>query len=250
MKNFTLNNNYYKLASILFLLIVWKLISIIIGQEILVPSPESTFQSLLYIVGSEKFFIIIFNTVFRSLIGFIIALFFAVLLGVLSIIWSPLLYLFKPIVTITKATPTMAVILLALIWLKTNITPIFVGFLVIFPILYSNVIEGFLNVDKKLIEMADIYKVNKSRIFSNIYMPSIISYLFAGITTALGLNLKVNIAAEVLSQPKLSIGTSLYLEKINLNTEGVFAWTVIAIITASLFDFFLSIFQKKIHKWK
>ncbi len=250
MQNFTLNNNFYKFISLILLVITWKLISVIVGQEILVPSPESTIQSLLSIISSENFFYIIFNTISRSLIGFFIALFFAVLLGIFSILLNPLLYLFKPIVTITKATPTMAVILLALIWLKTNITPIFVGFLVIFPILYSNVIEGFLSVDEKLIEMANIYKVNKSKIVSNIYIPSILSYLFAGITTALGLNLKVNIAAEVLSQPEFSIGTSLYLEKINLNTEGVFAWTIIAIIIASLFDFFLNIFQKKIQKWK
>ncbi len=133
----------------------------------------------------------------------------------------------------------MAVILLALIWLRSEKAPILVAFLVTFPILYQNVVQGIRQVDLKLIEMVNLYGVNKWKILKDLYLPSIRSYLLAGMSTAMGLTIKIVIAAEVLSQPYLSIGTSFQLEKAHLNTAGVFAWSFIAIVLASIFDWII-----------
>ncbi len=78
-----------------------------------------------------------------------------------------------------------------------------------FPIICTNVIEGIKNIDIKLIEMAKIYKIKKYRIIREIYLPSMVPFLIAAISTSFGIGWKVVIAAEVLSQPKYAIGTSL-----------------------------------------
>lgn len=236
IKNKSYKEVAYTCISVIALIILWKVISVVVGKEIIIPSPESTLERLIFIIKQDNFIPSIMNTLIRTILGFLFAFTLALILGMLSGFFKPVYYLLKPVVLINKAMPTMAVILIALIWLKSEIAPILVGFLVIFPILYSSVILGIRNVDTKLIEMVKMYKLSNTKIIKDIYIPSIKSYLTTAASTAMGLNLKVIIAAEVLSQPRVSIGTSFYIEKVNLNTAGVFAWSIIAILMAGILD--------------
>ncbi|KXZ40436.1 Binding-protein-dependent transport system inner membrane component [Alkalithermobacter thermoalcaliphilus JW-YL-7 = DSM 7308] len=71
-----------------------------------------------------------------------------------------------------------------------------------FPIIWTNVVTGVKNVDKKLLQMAKVYKVKNTVILKRIYLPSITPYVSAAFITSLGLGWKVSVAAEVLSHPK------------------------------------------------
>ncbi len=244
IKNKPRDDKRYVLLSIGISIILWKVISLWVGKSIIIPSPEETIVALISIIKNPEFSIAVYNTLKRIIIGFTFTFILAVILGMVSGFYNPVYYILKPVVTVFKAVPTMAVILLALIWLESETAPILVGFLVTFPLLYQNVVQGIVNIDKQLIEMAKIYKVGKIKMIREIYLPSIKSYLLAGISTALGLTVKIVIAAEVLSQPKISIGTSFQMERANINTAGVFAWAIIAIVIAGSFDILIKYAQK------
>ena len=47
---------------------------------------------------------------------------------------------------------------------------------------------------------------------------------------------KSGVAAELIGQYKLSIGNQLYMDKITLDTAGVFAWTVVILLVSWLFE--------------
>lgn len=249
MKDFIIKDKLLLIFSIISLGVIWKILSIQVGAEILVPPPESVLRSCVALLREPGFLESVFHTILRSILGFSIALVAALVMGITGGTFKTAYILFIPIVSITKATPTMSVILLALIWVHTEIAPVLVGFLVIFPILYGNIVAGIKNVDSNLLQMAKMYRIRKKRIITELYLPSIFSYLIAGASTSLGLNLKVVIAAEVLSQPRMSIGTHLQMEQISLNTAGVFAWTLVAIAISSCFDWGLGRIQKKTDKW-
>lgn len=244
IKNSSGENKKYILISIGILIILWKIISLWIGKAIILPSPEETIIALVRIIKTPLFIASVYSTLKRIIIGFSFTLFLSIVLGVMSGFYKPVYYLLKPVVTVFKAIPTMAVILLAIIWLESEIAPILVGFLVAFPLLYENVVQGIFSIDIRLVEMARIYKLSTVKTIREIYLPSIKSYLLAGISTALGLTVKVIIAAEVLSQPRISIGTSFQIEKANLNTAGVFAWAVVAIVMAGTFDAIIKLTKK------
>lgn len=234
----------YVVLSIIILIIIWKLIAIWVGKPIIIPSPEATFIELVKIIRSKIFILAVAHTFRRMVIGFVITFVSAVVLGMLSGFYDFIYYLLKPIVTLFKAVPTMAIILLAIIWLKSETAPILVAFLVVFPLLYENVVQGIREVDQHLIEMVRVYKVGRIRVIKDIYLPSIQSYLMAGISTAIGLNVKIIIAAEVLCQPYISIGTSFQMEKSNLNTAGVFAWSIIAIMIVGIFEVMVKLIKR------
>lgn len=249
MKDFILQNKkvkefFFTTLSICLLLIIWKTLSLIVDKEIIIPSPESTFREMIRISSHPNFLTAIFNTLRRAIIGFIIALGLGLSLGMLSGFYKPVYILLKPFVLINKAMPTMAMILLALIWLESEKAPILVGFVIIFPIIYENVVQGIRNVDVKLVEMMDIYDVDRFTKFKDLYIPSIRSFLHGATVAAMGLNLKIVVAAEVLSQPRISMGTSFQIERANLNTAGVFAWALITIILAAILEQGLKVLKR------
>jgi NitT/TauT family transport system permease protein len=180
------------------------------------------------------------------LISVLSSLVFGILSGLIKSFYN----LMKPVVAILKAVPTMAIVILALIWLESEKAPILIGIILVFPVLYHSVVEGMLNVDIKLLQMANLYSVSKKYIIKDIYLPVICSYLSSSIGAALGLTLKAVIAGEVLGQPKYSIGGSMQLEKMYLNTSGVFAWIIIVVLISVIVEGSIKLLFFKVNKWK
>lgn len=251
MKIFTIiKSKFPTILSILILITIWKIISEIIDSEIIVPSPEETFKSLILILKSKAFLKTVMATVIRGWMGFLLSCILGLIVGMLAGINCFLEKMIQPLLVVIKATPVMSIILIALIWFKTDIVPIFVSFLVAFPIICLNVMEGIKSVDVKIIQMAKIYKVKKWRIIIEIYIPAIMSFLVAGFSTAMGIGWKAVIAAEVLSQPKYAIGKSLQMAKSYIEIGDVFAWTVVAIFLSFIFEKAIRIMEKKIVRWR
>jgi NitT/TauT family transport system permease protein len=217
----------------------------VVNKSIIIPSPEETVVSLFEIITAQGFLVIILNTLRRVLLGFLLSFFAGLFLGVLAGFINPIYFLLKPYILIQKSIPTMAIILIAIIWLSSDITPILVGFLVIFPIIYGSVVTGIKSIDSKLLEMAHIYQLSLKLRITKLYIPSIRDSLITTVSTTLSLNLKIIIAAEVLSQPNKSIGTSFQIEKAMLNTSGVFAWAIITILIATLFDVIIRLVKNR-----
>ncbi|QZY55372.1 ABC transporter permease [Crassaminicella profunda] len=251
MKIFTIiKNKFPTILSILILTFTWKIISEIIDSEMILPSPEVTCKAMFLLIKSEAFFKIVMMTIKRGCIGFFLSCTLGLGVGLLTGSNLFLEKLMEPILVVIKSTPVMSIIILALIWFKTDDVPIFVSFLVAFPIICVNVSEGIKNVDRKFLEMAKIYHVKKYRVIVEIYLPAIASYFMAGISTAMGIGWKAVIAAEVLSQPTFAIGTSLYNSKVYIETENVLAWTVIAVFLSFIFEKIIRIIEQKMIKWR
>lgn len=238
-------NRIYMILSAAVLLLLWKIIAMLVGKSIIIPSPEETLQALIVIITQGHFVMRVLNTMGRVLISFTVAFLGGLCLGVLAGFFEPMYYLMKPVVLIQKSIPTMAVVLIAIIWLGSDLAPTLVGVLIIFPMIYATVADGIINMDPNLLEMADVYQFGHKKRLKHLYLPVINSALWSVSSVALGLNMKIIIAGEVLSQPNLAMGTAFQIEKAALNTAGVFAWAFVAIIIAALFDWVLAWLRKR-----
>ncbi len=239
MKIFTLKDRELSLASKLLIIVLWIVLSRLIDNEIILPTLSSTVNGLGKIISNPEFFNILGFSILRSLLGFIVSLTIAIIMGILARLSKVLYSLMLPIVRFLSSTPTIAIIILALIWLNNEIVPLFVGFIMVFPILYETVLKSILNIDTKILEMARVYRVSKLNIIREIYLPSIFIGLCNILSSAMAINLKMVIAGEVLSQPKYAIGTNLQIQKIYLNTSGVFAWIIIILAIGKLYEYLM-----------
>jgi NitT/TauT family transport system permease protein len=225
-----------RLLSPILALGIWKILSLIVDRSVILPSPEETVVELLRIAGSGEFLAVIGATFLRVLISFLLALGAALATGILAGLSKPVEDLFTAPVTTMRAAPTMGVVLIALIWLDSEGAPLLVVSLVTFPILYAAVVAGIHGIDEQLLEMHEVFRIGFAQRLRHFYLPSLVPHLKAGIAAALGLNVKVMIAAEVLSQPRRGIGTMFQIERAQLNTPGLFAWCAIVVVLAYLLD--------------
>ena len=251
MKDSTYKNNLITLSSILLLVLGWALAAKRAGKEIILPSPLVTFKQLLSLLSSANFWQHLSATLLRGLAGFGLSYLMGLMIGLFSGLNRHFKTFFQPWLTAIRSTPSMALILLALIWFKSNAVTLFVTFLVVFPIVTQNVSEGLQQVDPRLKELARLYQVSTTRVLREMYLPAILPYLATGAAAGLGLTWKVMIAAEVLANPPTGIGTQMDTARIFLQTAEVFAWTIVVITISLFFDRLLySLLRRQLFYWE
>ena len=96
--------------------------------------------------------------------------------------------------------------ILCLIWLSSAQLPVFISFLMVLPVLYNNVLQGFKTADPQLLEMAGLYGVPFGRRLVFIHLPQIKPFLLSACGVALGMAWKAGVAAEVIGITSGSIG--------------------------------------------
>jgi NitT/TauT family transport system permease protein len=209
---------------------IWQIISLIVGQEILLPPPGKVFLHAAFLLRLPEFWYTIFSSFFRIMGGFFLGVMCGCLLAVGTCVSPWMKRFFTPALKVIKATPVASFIILALVWMKQGGVSIFIVFLMVLPLIWANVSAGIESADPKLLQMAKLFGFSRSKILRLIYWPTVFPFLLSGIITALGFAWKAGVAAEVLATPQNSIGTQLYDAKIYLETTDLFAWTVVVIL--------------------
>ena len=224
------------LLIVLFWGLVWQALSMIVGLELLLPSPISTLKRLFELAGTLEFYEIILRSLVRILIGTAAAVILGVILAVASAKFRLLHDFISPIMTVIKAVPVASFIVLMLLWTGRDILPSIISALIVLPIVWSNIETGILETDKGLIELAKVYKMSGWKKARHIYMPSTLPYFISSLNSSLGLAWKAGIAAEVLALPVIAIGKQIYESKLYLETVDLFAWTLTVIIISLIIE--------------
>lgn len=219
-------------------LVLWQLVYIAVDMELLVVSPLTVLRRLFELGQTAEFWQYSIGSLGRIIAGFALGGVVGTLLAVLCSVFGFAREFFSPAITVIKSTPVASFIILTLVWLTGQNVPIFIGFLMVLPVIYSNVYQGIHEVDPKLLEMAQVFGMSRRKKLTKIYIPSVMPYFMAACRTSLGLAWKAGVAAEVIGVTKDSIGRQLYYSKIYLETADLFAWTAIVIILSLMLEKF------------
>lgn len=229
-------NNKYRILAIFFWIAVWQIASMIVDMEMLLASPFAVTGALIDLVGKNIFWKSIFNSFIKIIFGFCLAIVFGVFCAIMAYISVLLKELISPFMKIIKATPVASFIILALLWVSSANLSILISFLMVLPVIYTNVLQGLYSTDPKLLEMAKVFRIGWSKKMRYIYVPAVMPYFVTASSVGLGFCWKAGIAAEVIGLPKNSIGRQLYDAKLYLMTKELFAWTIIIICISMVFE--------------
>lgn len=227
-------------GSVSVILGIWMIVAAVIDSPVIFPYPHSVVADFLRLFTDKSFYLNVGATVLRSLESFVIIVFAGAVAGIAAGKNRYVETLIKPLVAVFKATPVMSVVLVAFIWFRTGAVPVFSAFLMAFPVMFVQTLNGMQNIDKKLIQMCNIYRINGIKRLKEFTLPALMPSIITGARQSLSMIWKVVIAAEVLTIPEKGIGKSLQLSQIQLETSKVFAWTVVAILLTSLGDYILN----------
>ena len=219
-----------RLGAVVFWLLLWQVGSMLLNQEILLVSPVSACATLFRLMGEADFYRAVFGSFGRILAGFVLSTILGVLLAALARACAPARILLRPLLSTIKATPVASIVILALIWIRSTNLSIFISFLMVLPITYENVLEGFDSADPKLLEMARVFRLPFYARARAIFAPAAFPMLRAAVRLSLGMCWKAGIAAEVIAQPRNSIGSAHLQAKLFFATPEMFAWTLAIIL--------------------
>lgn len=226
----------YLPLTLLFWVGVWWIVAALFQKPLLLPTPVAVVGTLLSLIKQGYFWLTVALSLFRILCGILLALISGTLLALITF-KSPFAHqLFSPLLTLFKATPVASVIFLVLLWIGRDNVPLFIAFVMALPIVWSNVREGLLQTDKRLLEMAELFRVSHRDQLRYIRIPSLFPYFLAACRSAIALAWKAGIAAEVLCVPENSIGRAIYEGKQYLLTDELFAWTLVVILISALVE--------------
>ena len=229
-------NKYLKpLISVITILALWDIIAAAINDGYFMPSVRDTASALVKIVASGQFIRVLFTAFFRVISGLILGIIFGVIIATICHKYEIVNTILSPIISIMKATPVACIIVL--LWIRLNYTEIaiFVVVLMVLPIVWQNVYDAFKSIDKGLIEVADIFKLDKIQRLKALVIPTVLSYLLPATITAIGLAWKAEIAAEIMTNS--NIGKLIYnFKTVSYDTASIFAWTAIIVTFSIIFE--------------
>ncbi len=219
-----------------FWLAIWEILSLIVGKEVLLPSPAVTVKTLFSLAVTGEFWAFCGASVMRIAAGLIFGTAAGVILAALSARSILIRDAVSPVLSIIRATPVASFIILALVWIGRGNVPAFTAFLMVLPVIRNSVLVGISGIDRSLKEVSDVYGFSFIKRFRLLYFPSVAPSFFGGLRTCLGLAWKAGIAAEVICNPERGIGAALYDSKVYLNTAELFAWTAAVVIISMIFE--------------
>ncbi len=218
------------------LLALWQVGAHVLDSQILLPGLAPVFKTLVSIIGDGPFLANIGATVVRAFQSFLIIVILGSVAGVLGGNFPLFSAAMKPFVTTLKAVPVMSIILLAFIWFTSGQVPLFSAFLMGFPVMYVQVESGWRSIDGNLIQMCDLYEIKGFDRLVHFTIPSLVPSLVTGARISLSMVWKVVIAAEVLTVPRYGVGSRMQLAQVQLQTDRVLSWTLIAILLTACGD--------------
>ena len=237
----TAAHNRIRLWAVVFWLQVWQGAGMLLAVRfphghLLLATPVDAVRCLLALAGTSAFWRSIGYSALRILGGFLVSCLAASVLAVPAARWNWVRELLSPPVAVVKAVPVASFIILTLVWLDSQALAFFIAFLMVFPPVYLNVLEGIRQADRQLLEMASVFRVPLWRRVKGIYLPAVLPYFRTAASLGLGLCWKAGVAAEVIGLPVGSIGEQLYQAKVYYLTPELFAWTAVIVAVSVAFE--------------
>lgn len=230
---------------LLFWIGVWWLAAWRVGKPLLFPSPLPVVERLAEMMRTAEFYRITANSLFNVLKGILIAVLGGCILSAITSRIKLLRDAVLPLMTVIKATPVASFIILALIWIGAVKVPTFITVLIVLPVVWTNLDEGFLRIDPQLTEVTKVYQIPFLRRLRILILPSLRPYFVSACRTSMGLAWKAGIAAEIIAMPRNSIGTMMGDAKQYIETVDLFAWTLTVILLSLIIEFlFAALFKK------
>ena len=241
-------NSVYYFVSVIFIVILWCIISSSDINGIIFPSPSAVFHNLINLLKTRLFYIQVLSTLKRCLVALLLVLLLGSSLGLISGYYEKIYILLKPLVVSIKSLPFISIILICLVYLKPNNIIILCSVLMCFPSVYEELYFAVKKRDKKILDMFYIFRIKKNKRFFSYDFPSFLPYFALSLVQVSGMIIKVSVACEAIILPKSGIGRQLLLSQSAIDINSLIAWSLVIIFISFLFDLFLVFLADRLKK--
>lgn len=248
--------NWRRLVMIAGLLLLWEAGVKLSGvSPILVPSLENVLMALFAGIADGTILQSTWATLENLLVAMAFGLVAAVALNMLAFVsvWGR--ELLQTLAAALNPLPAIALLPVAFLWFGASDTSLL--FVLINSIVWAmalNIFTGFSTVPPTLQSVGRIMGLRGIRLFSNVYVPAALPYIYTGIRISWAFGWRTIIAAELVFGATASatggLGWRIFVDRFNLDTDGTFAaLLVIVIIGLAVEAGFQQIEKRTVQKW-
>ena len=232
MKRFITNKFTLFSLGVVFVVVLWILCSVLFDKNgAIFPNPITTIQRFGAILSEQQTYISLGYTFLRMIVGFVVSFLLALIVGMLAGNHQALYQFLKPLMTVLKSVPTVAFVFVFIVMSNAREAPIYVVFVICFPILYEAVVGGFKSIDKDIVDASKVDGASYLKGAAFIKLPLAIPYIVVGIVSSFALSFKIEIMAEVITgSTKNGLGSSINYAYSQAEMPNVFAYSLLVII--------------------
>jgi NitT/TauT family transport system permease protein len=220
----------YLWFGIFSIFIVWYIAGQGIENALILPSFGAVFRALCDLLARSEVYLLVAKTFLKLIIIMVISFSLSLTAAQLSFRSRKFEHFLRPYISLIKTIPVVSIIILLLIVFGNRTSPYILTALVIIPILYEGILSAFRNISQDILDEVRMISITNMYVIRHVFVPILFPAIMSSILQSFGLGLKVMIMGEFIAQPFDSIGYRMQLEKINLNTAGIMAWTIILAI--------------------
>lgn len=227
----------------------WAAVAAWIDDPIL-PRPLGVFERVVAITLSGEAFTNFASSIGKIAAGFVIAMVFGLVIGFFmgrSRFMSS--YFSLPLFVLGNMPGLTYAVFGLLIFGVGAGGPIVVSALVALPFIAMNVAEGVRSVDGNLLAMCRAFGRNRRDVLRHLYLPALVTFVFAGVRYGFAMAWKVEALTEVFGA---SDGVGFMIRKAyqEFQVDDMLAWTTLFIVAMILIERGLAYLENRFFAWR
>jgi len=223
------NKNFARIFGLSLAITLWTALAVVFPANQM-PFPHETLTRSWELIISGQAVYDTGITIWRTFLGFIGAMIFGSLLGIIMGTSRYGEKLLTPHVVIGLSVPAVAWAAAAMLAFGFSIlTPVVATILTTFPYITLNVWKGVEDIDFSLLKMSEAFEISYKKRISQVIIPSITPQLFTASRLGLAISWKIVTIAEMFSG-NTGVGYRLISAYDNFRFEEAWAWAVMFMI--------------------
>jgi NitT/TauT family transport system permease protein len=226
------------LASIGCLLLIWQMVAASAASALL-PTPATVFAVMAHDVGSGQLPYHLGVTLARLAVSFLLSMSIGTAMGIALGRHSALDRFFDSWLVIFLNIPALVTIILCYIWLglieSAAIAAVVINKL---PNVIVTIREGTRNLDRNLLEMAEVYRFGRLKTLRHVIWPQLFPFVLTAARTGLALIWKIILVVELLGRSN-GMGYQLHLFFQMFDVAGILAYSIAFVIIVQLIEWTL-----------
>lgn len=222
-------------ATILFI-VFWQVFCVVFRiDSFILPAPTEVVQSLMQYY--QPIMMHALQTLFTTLVGFVMAIVFGLLLGLAIGIERAVYDGIYPMMIAFNSIPKVAIVPLLVIWFGIGTVPaIMTAFLISFFPIVVNVATGLATIEPELLDVLRSLGARKHQIVMRIGIPRSMPYFFASLKVAITLAFIGSVVSESIAS-NVGIGYLMMAASARFDVPLVFAgFVVISIMGIIMYE--------------
>jgi NitT/TauT family transport system permease protein len=231
-------------------LVLWQVISLFF-LEVFLPGPLVLLDRMIIVYGDPAAYLVVWKTLVRIIEGVVICMLIGTALGLLMGRERNVEAFFDSWIMVLLTFPAICWAFLSVLWFGlSDIGPILTIILIVFPFVTMNIWEGTKAVEKGLIDMATVYRANRSLMIRKVIIPQLMPFFFSALRIALSLSWKIALVGEAFGVGS-GVGQKLIYWFEDTRVDMMLAWGVSFMIFMVAIDLVVfRLWEKRTFAWR